>query len=171
MSAKPKYILYVYAGLLAAIVVVIIVTLLQISSLDNLYSFHQTYINMSGFCSAGEPTLLMFYGNSCKTCGLELSSFINTTSLFGIWQNQRFYSSYFCAYAINITQYDINQSSVFAPPESASVFQQVSDNRIPLLVFNGEYYKIGGFTSASTANSDILEYTCKVINQSAPQCR
>lgn len=170
MLRKPKFLIYVYSGLLVIILAVIVITLIQINNLDSLYAFHTANLNMSGFCGSGLPTIMLFYGNSCSSCGTELSSFVNTTSLFGIWQGQRFYSSYFCAYSFNVSAYDSNQSSVFAPAQSPSVFNTLSDGKIPLLVFNGEYYKIGGFNTASSADSSILEYICKVINSSAPEC-
>ncbi len=163
-----------YADIFIAIIVVSLVIAIysyyEVQNLNSLYSVHTTYINTSGTCSGNLPTTMLFYSSSCQTCNLELSAFENVTSLFGIWSGGRFYSQYFCAYAINLTQYDQNASAVFAPPNSISIFNELSNGNVPLLTFGNKYYKIGGYYNYSKDYAEIFRYICLSINNSAPQC-
>ncbi len=162
---------YIFVAVLTIAIVVTIYLYVQVLSLSETYNVHASDFNMSGWCQPGKPTEVIYYGSDCPACISVYDSFINITSLFGIWQGDRFYSGYFCAYAINLTAYNENLSNIFAPPEAIPLFQSVSDGRIPLLVFNGEFYKIGGYTTNSTADASILKYICATINSSAPECQ
>ena len=112
---------------------------------------------------------MIYYSDSCRTCASTLGSFENATSLFGLWENNTFYSGYFCAWTFNISAYNGN-SSTDTPYAAVSVFNQIGKDMVPMVVFNGRYYKIGGFADNRTAYDEILKYVCLSINNSAPQC-
>jgi hypothetical protein len=147
----------------------------EISSLNGVYSFKQTYVNVSGLCSQNKSTMIFFYGNNCPSCSLEYAAFRNATSEFiGVWNGDSFLSPYFCAYDFNITAYNQNQSSIFAPVGAANIFESLSSGRIPFLFLGGlytQYYKIGGFQDYTTAYQQIMNYICLSIKNVAPVCR
>ncbi len=168
MQTKSKY--YVYSLIILALVVISIFFYYQTYSFDALYAFHSTDLNVSGLCSSGEPSLIIYYANNCRTCTSTLDSFENVTSLFGLWSNNTFYGGYFCAWDFNISAYNQNSTSYNVPDAAISLFNQIPGDRVPLIIFNGKYYKVGGFTNNQTAYQDILKYVCLSINESAPQC-
>ncbi len=168
---KAKLLSYIFVIVIIFSLVIIFYLYSQIQILNKLYQINKADINMSGWCINGTPTEVLYYGNNCPSCDQVYSAFMNTTSLFGLWQGNRFYSGYFCAYSINLTAYNLNQSSIFAPPGAINLFETLSDQRIPLLVFNGEYYKIGGFSNATEADTEILKYICLTLNNRASQCQ
>ncbi|MCW1301774.1 MAG: hypothetical protein OH316_01405 [Candidatus Parvarchaeota archaeon] len=168
---RSKFYVNVFVVIIAVSLTVAVYSYYEVENLDSFYAVHTTYINTSGMCSDNLSTMLLFYSSSCGTCGLESSAFKNVTSLFGIWDGSRFYSQYFCAYAVNLTQYDQNASTVFAPPNSIAIFGQLSNGDVPLAVFGGRYYKIGGYYNYSEDEAEIFKYICLAINNSAPQCR
>ena len=166
-----------YSLIFAVLIGISIFLALQIDSLSAFYAVHSTYINESGACSpSNKSTMMLFYGSfsSCPSCSAEYEAFMNETAFFGIWQNDtpgpRFYGP-FCAYAVNMTLYDQNQSAVFAPIDAISIFQQFSQNDVPFIVFGGEYSKIGGFSNQTVAEEQIFKYICLAINNSAVQCK
>ncbi|MCL5009889.1 MAG: hypothetical protein M1433_02855 [Candidatus Parvarchaeota archaeon] len=165
---------YVYSIVIAVFLGLSIYFIFEIYSVSNLYSFKQTFQNISGLCSINKSTVILFYGNNCPSCQTELNAFINVTSSFaGSWLDGRYYGPYFCAYEFNITAYNENSSSVFAPAGSIQIFTSLS-NRIPMLFIGGlyaQYYKIGGFSSLAAAEQQILDYICMSINYVAPTCR
>lgn len=166
---------------LYVIIIVIIVfavfsayLLYRIHSLDSFYSFKTTYQNISGLCTTNESTMILFYGSNCPSCQLEDSAFTNVTASFnGSWLSQdQFRGLYFCAYKVNLTQYNADPSSLQAPAASVQIFAALS-TRVPTVFIGGlytQYYKIGGFTSASSAESQLLHYMCASINYVAPAC-
>ncbi len=168
-SGKRK-IFYAYTGLILFLVLVTVFLVTRINYFDSLYAFHTTYMNVSSLCSSGKPSMVLFYGPNTTSVNTELGAFVNTTSLFGVWSSNQFYSGYFCAWKVNISAFNQNASSLAAPANVIPLFNQLSQNRVPLVVFNGEYYKIGGFTNSTQANYDMLKYICLSINDSAPQC-
>ncbi len=167
MPTKRGY--YVYFVVITALVLISIFFYYQTRSLDALYAFHPTSLNMSGLCSPGKPSFVIYYADNCRTCTSTLNSFENATSLFGLWENNTFYSGYFCAWNVNISAYNGN-STADIPYSAVSLFNSIGQDRVPMIIFNGKYYKIGGFTNNQTAYSDILSYICLSINTSAPQC-
>ena len=167
MQTKFKY--YAYSAMIFALLMLAIFFYYQTYSLDSLYAFHKTNLNMSGLCSQNMPSFVVYYANNCRTCTSTLDSFENVTSLFGLWGNGTFYSGYFCAWEFNISAYNLNLTSNL-PDSAVSIFNQIGEDRVPLMVFNGEYYKIGGFPNNQTAYNDILKYICLSINESVPQC-
>ncbi len=162
--------MYAYAAFAVFIVVVTVFLVDRVDYFDSLYAFHSADINVSYLCNGGEPSVVLFYGPNTTSTYTEIGSFVNTTSLFGLWTGDRFYSGYFCAWKFNVSAYNQNASSVDAPLSAMNLFDQLSQGRVPLIVFNGEYYKIGGFTNATAADNEILRYICLSINSSAPQC-
>ncbi|EFD92947.1 MAG: hypothetical protein BJBARM5_0321 [Candidatus Parvarchaeum acidophilus ARMAN-5] len=164
-----KKIYYVYLALVIVVFITGAFLYYQNYKLQQLYAFHSTDLNMSGLCSPGKPTLVIYYADSCTTCTSTLDSFKNVTSLFGVWGNNTFYSGYFCAWAFNISNYNNNVSSNI-PDSAVSLYNSIGENKIPLIIFNGEYYKIGGFRNNQTAYNDILNYICLSTNDSDPQC-
>jgi hypothetical protein len=114
-------------------------------------------------------SVVIYYADNCKTCASTLDSFQNVTSLFGLWENNTFYSGYFCAWKFNISAYNSDVTSNL-PDSAVYVFNQIGVDRVPLIVFNGKYYKVGGFSNNKTAYSDILNYICLSVNESMPQC-
>ena len=166
---------YIYALIIVILVVFSFLLFEDITSLNSTYSFKRTYVNTSGLCSQNKSVMVFFYGNNCPTCSLEYTAFRNATSAFaGSWGGDSFFSPYFCAYDFNITAYNQNQSSVFAPTGVANVFESLSDGRIPFLFLGGiyaQYYKIGGFQDDTTAYQQIMNYICLSINDVAPVCR
>lgn len=168
---KAKLYSYIFAAIIVVILIIIIYLYSQIQYLSSIYRINSANINLSGWCTNNTPSEIVYYGSNCQACEQVYSAFINETSLFGLWQGDRFYSGYFCAYAINLTAYNLNQTNIFAPPQAISLFQELSGNRVPLLVFDGKYYKVGGFSNSSVAEADILKYICLTINNSAPQCQ
>jgi hypothetical protein len=137
--------------------------------LEQTYAFHSIDLNMSGLCSPSKPAFVIYYANNCKTCTSTLSSFKEVTSLFGLWGNNTFYSGYFCAWDFNISGYNNNVSSDI-PYSAISLYNSIGKNMVPMIIFNGEYYKIGGFQNNQTAYSEILNYICVSTNNSEPQC-
>ncbi len=175
---------YVYIAVLVGFAILSLVLLQEINSLNSFYSFKQTSPLFSGvvasnssLCAANKSTMILFYANNCQSCATEINAFANVTSRFAISGsviNGSFYSPYFCAYTFNITSYNVNSSSVMAPAGSAEVFTSLSDGKVPFVFFGGvyaEYYKIGGFSSESTAEQQLLKYTCMSINDIAPACQ
>lgn len=167
MLTKRSY--YVYFAVAAAVVIAGIFLYYQNYLLEQTYAFHSSNLNMSGLCSPGEPSFVIYYSDSCRTCTSTLDSFENVTSLFGLWGNNTFYSGYFCAWAFNVSGYNGNISAEI-PDSAVSLYDSVGKNLVPLIVFNGEYYKIGGFENNQTAYTDILKYICLSTNNSEPQC-
>ena len=167
MLTKSKY--YVYYAIIIVLVMLSIFLYYQNYYLSNLYSFHKTDLNMSGLCSPKMPSFVIYYADNCRTCASAVNSFQNVTSLFGLWSNNTFYSGYFCAWKFNISAYNNNLTNNI-PDSAISLFNQIGINRVPLIVFNGEYYKVGGFTNNETAYNQILNYICLSVNESLPQC-
>jgi hypothetical protein len=168
-TSEMKSLYYVYLALVIVVFITGAFLYYQNYKLQQLYAFHSTDLNMSGLCSPGKPTLVIYYADSCTTCTSTLDSFKNVTSLFGVWGNNTFYSGYFCAWAFNISNYNNNVSSNI-PDSAVSLYNSIGENKIPLIIFNGEYYKIGGFRNNQTAYNDILNYICLSTNDSDPQC-
>jgi hypothetical protein len=168
-----KRLLYVYIAVIVVFAVLSVYLLIRVYSLDNLYSFKQTFQNISGLCSPNKSANILFYGNNCASCMSELSAFTNVTSAFGgSWIGNKFYGPYFCAYKFNVSQYNIDPSSVQAPAGSIQLFSSLSD-RVPMVFIGGiysQYYKIGGFTSIATAEQQLKTYICRSINDVAPTC-
>ncbi len=160
----------VFIVIIAVSLVIAVYSYYEVENLNSLYSVHSVYINTSGTCTGNLSTMMLFYSSSCPTCGLELSAFENVTSLFGLWSGGRFYSPYFCAYAINLTQYNQNASSVFVPANTITIFNKLSKGDVPFLTFGDHYYKIGGYYNYSKDYAEIFRYICLSINNSAPQC-
>ncbi len=167
MLTKPKY--YVYSLIIIVLVILSVFFYYQTYSINKLYSFHKISINMSGLCSPNMSSVVIYYADNCKTCASTLDSFQNVTSLFGLWENNTFYSGYFCAWKFNISAYNSDVTSNL-PDSAVYVFNQIGVDRVPLIVFNGKYYKVGGFSNNKTAYSDILNYICLSVNESMPQC-
>ena len=170
MYNKAKKYVYPYVILIAVLVGLSVFLFFQVEFYNGLYSVHTANINVSDLCTANKTSMLFFYSDNCQSCKTEYSAFRNTTSLFGLWSGDRFYSQYFCAYSVNMSQYAVNSSDVFAPPESISIFDAYSGSRVPFIVFGGRYYKIGGFQSSADADSEILKYVCLSINSTTGQC-
>jgi hypothetical protein len=166
---RAKAYIVVYIVLIAGLAVFSAVLYENVSYLNSYYSVHNANINTSSLCGLGKPSMLMYYDNTCEDCFGEYAAFRNDTSLFGIWTGQDFYSGYFCAYAFNMSGYSTN-GSVSIPPEALSILRNTSGGSVPLFIFGGAYSKIGSYPSLSAADSGILEYICKSINNSAPQC-
>ncbi len=166
MLTKKNY--YVYFIIITLIVLTGLFFYYQNYSLQKTYEFHRINLNMSGMCSPGKPAFVIYYADNCKTCTSTLNSFKNVTSLFGLWGNNTFYSGYFCAWTFNISSYNENLSNV--PYTAISLYNSVGKNLVPMIIFNGEYYKIGGFKNNETAYYDILHYICISTNNSEPQC-
>jgi hypothetical protein len=173
MSRAHKYLL-VYASILVLFTVIAVFLLLNINYFNNLYSFKQTNLNISSLCSQNKSTMIFYYSNGCSSCSLEYAAFRNVTSRFeGEWISEDFYSPYFCAYDFNITLYNQNQSAVFAPVGAAGVFTTLADGKVPFVFFGGiysQYYKIGGFSTNTSAEEQLLKYMCLSINNIAPVC-
>ena len=167
MLTKFKY--YIYSVIILVILMLSIFSYYNTYSLNNLYSFHETNLNMSGLCSPNIPSFVIYYADNCKTCTVTIDSFQNVTSLFGLWGNGTFYSGYFCAWKFNISAYNRNITSNL-PDSAITLFDQIGADRVPLIVFNGRYYKVGGFSNNQTAYNNILKYICLSINESLPQC-
>ncbi len=171
-----RKIVIAYSAIFAVLIGVVIFLVFQINSINALYAVHSTYINESGLCSpANKTTMLLFYASSssCPSCSVEYKAFINDTTLLGIWSNDTQGSIFvgpFCAYAVNLTLYNENQSAVFAPLSSISIFEEFSQDNVPFIVFGGKYSKIGGFSNQKVADEQILNYICLSINNSLPQC-
>ncbi len=175
---------YVYIAVLVGFTILSFVLLYEIDSLNSFYSFKQTSpiasgvtVSNSSLCTANKSTMIFFYADNCQSCATELSAFTNVTSKFAISgsaANGTFYSSYFCAYAFNITAYNTNASDVMAPPGSESVFASLAQGKVPFVFIGGayaQYYKIGGFDSEPTAEQQLLQYACMSINDVAPACQ
>ncbi len=160
---------YIYLAFAVAVILVSVFLYYQNYTLQQLYAFHSTDINMSGLCSPGKPSLVLYYADSCKTCTSTLDSFENATSLFGIWGNNTFYSGYFCAWVFNISTYNQNISDNI-PDSAVEIYNSLGKNLVPMIVFNGKYYKIGGFKNNQTAYNDIIKYICLSTNESEPEC-
>ncbi|MCL4362796.1 MAG: hypothetical protein OH338_02085 [Candidatus Parvarchaeota archaeon] len=167
MLTKSRY--YIYSVVIFVLLMLAIFFYYQTYSLNSLYSFHKTDLNMSGLCSPNLPSFVIYYADNCKTCTSTVDSFQNVTSLFGLWGNKTFYSGYFCAWEFNISAYN-NNVTANLPDSAVSIFNQIGVNRVPLIVFNGKYYKVGGFANNQTAYNDILKYICLSVNESLPQC-
>ena len=167
MLTRFRY--YLYATIIAVLLIIAIFFYYQTYSLNSLYSFHETNLNMSGLCSQNTPSLVIYYADNCRTCTDTIDSFQNVTSLFGLWGNNTFYSGYFCAWKFNISAYNSNTTNDL-PDAAISIFNQIGMDRVPMIVFNGKYYKIGGFSNNQTAYNNILKYICLSINESMPQC-
>lgn len=168
-----KKLLYIYVVIIVAFAGFSAYLLIRVYTLDNLYAFQPTLQDISGLCSQNESTMILFYGNNCASCQTELDAFTNVTSSFGgSWIGGQFYGPYFCAYEFNITQYNLDPSSVVAPAGSIQLFSSLS-NRIPTVFLGGmhlQYYKIGGFISLTQAKQQLKTYICKSINDIAPSC-
>lgn len=169
-----KKLLIVYSVAFAALIGVILFLVLQINSVNALYAIHSANINESGLCYPNNKTTVMLFYGSCPSCKAEYDAFMNATQFFGIWQNStpgpRFYGP-FCAYSVNLTLYNENQSAVFVPLKALDIFNQYSQNNIPFVVFGGKYYKIGGFSNETSAEETIFKYVCLSINNSYQTCR
>ncbi len=174
VKAARKYVL-VYAIILVVFAAISAFLLLNINSLNNLYTFKQTALNMSGLCSQNKSTMIFYYGNSCPSCSTEYTAFVNVTSRFeGFWTGGSFESPFFCAYKFNVTAYNQNQSAVFAPAGAAGIFDALAESKVPFVFLGGEhsqYYKIGGFSTLSDAEQQLLQYMCASINDIAPACK
>lgn len=167
MLTKSRY--YIYSVIIFVLIMLAIFFYYQTYSLNSLYSVHQTDLNMSGLCSPNLPSFVIYYADNCRTCTSTVNSFQNVTSLFGLWGNNTFYSGYFCAWEFNISAYNSNITNNL-PDSAVSIFNEIGADRVPLIVFNGKYYKIGGFANNETAYNDILKYICLSVNESLPQC-
>ncbi|MCL4373044.1 hypothetical protein M1384_03205 [Candidatus Parvarchaeota archaeon] len=167
MLTKTRY--YLYLAIILVLVMLSIFFFYQNYSLNRLYSFHKADLNMSGLCSPNMPSFVIYYADNCRTCASTVNSFQNVTSLFGLWSNNTFYSGYFCAWKFNISAYNNNITNNI-PDSAVLLFNQIAVNKVPLIVFNGKYYKVGGFTDNETAYNEILNYICLSVNESLPQC-
>ncbi len=171
---KVKGYIYIYLALLVILIGLIAFLLWRIDYYNGLYAVHTSNINESGLCTLGtqEPTMLFFYGNDCKTCTATETGFINATARFGTWTGGSFVATapYFCAYLFNITQYNQDPSGISAPLQSIGIFNNYSQGFVPLIVFGGKYYKIGGFANATLAYQEIFKYICLSINNVSSVC-
>lgn len=169
-----KKIIAVYAALLIFLVGLSAYLFFDVSYLNSLHAFKQTDINISSLCSQNKSTMIFYYDNNCQSCSTEYSAFRNVTSEFaGTWTNDSFFSPYFCAYDFNVTAYNKNATSVFAPYGAVDVYNSLSGGNVPFVFLGGEYtqyYKIGGFSTYADAKQQLLSYMCKSINNIAPVC-
>lgn len=169
-----KKIILIYVVIIAFFSVLSVFLFFDVNSLSSTYAVQTTNMNISGLCTQNKSVMILYYGNSCQSCSSELQAFENISDKFGSGsvENNTFLSPYFCAWDFNISAYNLNKT-VDVPSGALNLFAALSDSRIPFIFFGGtyaQYYKIGGFSSETLAEQNLLKYMCLSINNVAPAC-
>ena len=171
---RGKRIILIYSAIIIFFGMLSVFLFLDINSLNSTYAFQTANINISGMCTQNKSVMVFYYANDCSSCATEYQAFQNVTSRFGTGsvENYTFQSPYFCAWDLNVSAYNKGQT-INAPAAAIEVFSTFSQSKVPFVLFGGvgvQYYKIGGFSTESTAVQDLLHYVCLAINNIAPAC-
>ena len=130
---------------------------------------------VADFNAAGKPQVYFFGTSWCPHCAWEKPVFIRATSRFGNWSGletndstqYRFASPYMDVHVFTMDKTNLTST------EEAIFTHFSAEGHIPLVLFNGKYYRVGSGEGLGEANDELTltALMCEVTSSPIADCQ